>query len=155
VAVRLVAPQSDDDWRGARRLVEEYAASLQLDLAFQDFAHEIEHLRTEYAPPTGAFLLADDAGALVGCIGVRKLADRIGEIKRLYVVPTARGQGIGRLLAQAIVEEARTLSYLRLRLDTLPSMKEAQALYESLGFRLIPAYRFNPVEGTAFLELVL
>ena len=155
MTVRLAPPRSGEDWRRARRLVEEYAASLGLDLSFQNFAHEIEHLVVEYAPPGGAFLLAEEGSIDVGCVGLRAFADGVGEIKRLYVLPAARGRGVGRLLALGIVEEARRIGHSRLLLDTLPSMKEAQALYVSLGFRPTAAYRFNPVPGTAFLEMVL
>jgi ribosomal protein S18 acetylase RimI-like enzyme len=129
--------------------------SLDLDLSFQNFAHELEHFTTEYAPPTGAFLLAEEKGIYVGCVGVRQFSDGIAEIKRLYVIPAARGRGTGRLLAKGIVTVAQQLRYTRLLLDTLPSMKEAQSLYESLGFKPTAAYRLNPVPGTAFLELEL
>ena len=136
-------------------LNEEYAASLNVDLSFQNFAHELEHLASEYAPVTGAFLLAEDRGVYLGCVGVRQFSDGIGEIKRLYVIPAARGRGVGRLLAKGIVAAAKQLGYTRLLLDTLPSMKQAQSLYVSLGFKSTAAYRFNPVPGTAFLELDL
>jgi N-acetylglutamate synthase-like GNAT family acetyltransferase len=128
---------------------------LNVDLSFQNFAHELEHLTSEYAPPMGAFLLAEEKGVYVGCVGVRQFSDRIGEIKRLYVIPSGRARGVGRLLAKGIVAAARQLGYTRLLLDTLPTMKEAQSLYVSLGFKPTAAYRFNPVPRTAFLELEL
>ncbi len=155
MTIRLTQPQSEEDWRQARQLIEEYAASLNLDLSFQNFAHELEHLTSEYAPPTGAFLLAEEKGVYLGCVGVRQFSDGIGEIKRLYVIPSARGRGVGRLLAEGVVAAAKQIGYTRLLLDTLPSMKEAQSLYVSLGFKPTAAYRFNPVPGTAFLELEL
>ena len=153
--LRLTSPQSQDDWLSARRLIEEYAASLDLDLSFQNIAHELDHLAIEYAPPTGAFLLAQDDGVLLGCVGVRRFADGAGEIKRLYVAPAARGRGAGKLLTQAIIEAAKSLGYSRLLLDTLPSMKGAIALYVSLGFREVAAYRFNPEPDAKFFELVV
>ena len=153
--IDLTQPQVLEDWLQARRLVEEYAASLNLDLGFQNFAHELEHLASEYSAPTGAFLLAREQGTALGCAGVRRFAERDGEIKRLYVVPAARGRGIGALLARSIVAEARRLGYARLLLDTLPAMREAQALYVSLGFKPTSAYRFNPLPGAAFFELLL
>ena len=153
--VHLKRPDTAADWNDARRLVDAYAASLNLDLSFQNFADEIEHLSTEYGPPTGAFLLAEANGRRVGCVGLRAFSDATGEIKRLYVEPSARGLGAGRALAEGIVELGRELGYTRLVLDTLPSMGEAQALYLSLGFQPIAPYRFNPVPGTAFLELLL
>lgn len=155
MTIRLAQPQSEEKWRQARRLIEEYASSLNLDLSFQNFEHELEHLTSEYAPPTGAFLLAEEKGISVGCVGVRQFSDAIGEIKRLYVIPAARGRGVGHLLAEGIVAAAKQLGYARLLLDTLPFMKEAQSLYVSLGFTPTAAYRFNPVQGTAFLELEL
>ncbi|HXZ51392.1 MAG TPA: GNAT family N-acetyltransferase [Burkholderiales bacterium] len=153
--IRLTQPQSEGEWRLARELIEEYAAALKVDLCFQDLEHELAHLPQEYGPPAGAFLLAEENGVLLGCIGLRRIAEGVGEVKRLYVRPAARGRGAGRLLAEGIVAAARRLGYARLRLDTLPDMKEAQALYATLGFEAIPAYRFNPVPGTVFLELSL
>ena len=155
MAIELRQPVTAEEWGVARRLVEEYAASLGVDLSFQDFAHEIEHLADEYAPPAGAFLVAAEGATPLGCVAVRRFADGVGEIKRLYVRPNARGRGLGRTLALAIVAAARELGYRRLLLDTLPAMTEARALYASLGFRPTEAYRFNPVEGTAYLELVV
>jgi GNAT superfamily N-acetyltransferase len=155
MAIRLTQPRSEDQWRLARGLIEEYAASLNVDLCFQDLDHELAHLPEEYGPPGGAFLLAEENGACLGCIGLRRISDTIGEIKRLYLRPAARGRGAGRLLAEGIIAAAQRLGYARLRLDTLPDMKEAQALYATLGFEAIAAYRFNPVPGTVFLELSL
>ena len=151
----LTQPQLPEDWLQARRLIEEYAASLGLDLGFQNFAHELEHLASEYCAPTGAFLLAREQGTVLGCAGVRRFAADDGEIKRLYVVPPARGRGVGALLARGIVAEGRRLGYSRLLLDTLPAMREAQCLYMSLGFRPTAAYRYNPLPGAAYFELQL
>ena len=153
--IGLVQPRCEQDWRNARRLVEAYAASLSVDLAFQNFAHELEHLSIEYAPPTGAFLLAEESGSMLGCVGLRRFAEGVGEIKRLYVAPEARWCGLGRRLAECIIAEAGRLGYARVLLDTLPTMVEARLLYESLGFRPTKPYRFNPIVGTAFLELTL
>ncbi|MFN2397737.1 MAG: GNAT family N-acetyltransferase [Gemmatimonadaceae bacterium] len=96
MTVQLRRPDTTASWVEARRLVEEYASSLNLDLSFQNFANEIEQLSTEYGPPKGAFLLAKENGRLVGCIGLRESSETTGEVKRLYVVPTARGCGAGR-----------------------------------------------------------
>jgi GNAT superfamily N-acetyltransferase len=155
VTIRLAQPQSEKDWYQARQLIEEYAASLNLDLSFQDFAHELEHLTSEYAPPTGAFLLVEENGLCLGCVGLRRFSEGIGEIKRLYMISAARGRGVGRLLGEGIVAAGKKLGYTQLLLDTLPSMKEAQSLYLSLGFKPTVAYRFNPVPGAAFFELDL
>lgn len=148
-------PQSPGDWRQARALVEQYAASLRLDLGFQNIAHELDHLSSEYSAPTGAFLIATECGKALGCAGVRRFAEGDGEIKRLYVIPAARGRGIGLQLARRVIDEGNRLGYSRLLLDTLPAMQEAQSLYVALGFRPTSAYRFNPVPGAAYFELSL
>lgn len=155
MTIRLTQARSESEWRLARALIEEYAASLNVDLCFQNLEHELAHLPAEYGPPYGVFLLAAEDDGYLGCIGLRRISDGIGEVKRLYVRPAARGRGAGRLLAEGIVAAAKRLGYARLRLDTLPDMQEAQALYASLGFKAIPEYRFNPVPGTVFLELSL
>jgi ribosomal protein S18 acetylase RimI-like enzyme len=155
VDASLHKPKSAAEWREARRLVEEYAASLNLDLSFQNFAQELEHFESEYSPPTGAFVLVREKGSFVGCVGLRKLSDTVGEIKRLYVEPTARGLGLGEALVRGIVDEGKKLGYARLVLDTLPSMLEARSLYHALGFTPVAPYRYNPVAETAFLELRL
>lgn len=153
--VHLLRSESPSDWQHARRLVEAYAASLNIDLSFQNFADEIERLSIEYGPPKGAFLLAQHDDRPIGCIGLRAFDETTGEIKRLYVDPAARGFGAGRALAEGIVAKGRELGYARLVLDTLPTMNEARALYISMGFTTIAPYRFNPVAGTSFLELKL
>jgi ribosomal protein S18 acetylase RimI-like enzyme len=140
------------DYAEGKRLVQEYAASLKVDLCFQNFTEELEHFEAHYGPPDGCFLVDEQNR---GCVGLRKFADGIAEMKRLYVVPSARGQGVGEALAKRVIDEARARGYKRLVLDTLPDMKAAQALYRSLGFREIPSYRFNPVAGTLFFELML
>lgn len=153
--VRLSQATTPHEWDEARRLVREYAASLDVDLSFQNFEQELEHFTSEYGAPRGAFLLAQDAGQYLACIGVREFSVEIGEIKRLYVAPAARGRGLGRLLVERIIVVAREIGYHSLLLDTLPFMKEAQSLYLSLGFEPTTAYRYNPVVGSAFLRLDL
>ena len=152
---RLVTAESGDHWRQARQFVGEYAASLDLDLSFQNFTHELEHLASEYAAPNGTFFLAEENGVFLGCIGLRRFAHGIGEIKRLYVSPAGRGRGIGRVLVEGVLAAAIQLGYTRLVLDTLPSMLSARRLYASLGFTPTAPYRFNPVPGTAYLEKIL
>ena len=138
-----------------RELFREYARSLDVDLAFQDFEQELAGLPGKYAPPLGEVLIAWRDGQALGCIGLRPLADGDAEMKRLYVRPQARGEQLGRRLAERICAQARAAGYARLCLDTLPSMAPAQALYRSLGFAPIAPYVFNPVPGTQFLALAL
>ena len=140
-----------DDVAVVRELILEYAASLGVDLAFQDFEHEVATLDTYYE----LMLVARIEGDVAGCIALRRIDDEVCEMKRLYVRPRFRGRDLGRALADAIIGEARTRGYARMRLDTLPSMTSAMALYESLGFRDIAPYRFNPIQGSRFLELEL
>jgi putative acetyltransferase len=151
----FVQAESPDDWAAAQSLVRKYAEQLTVDLEFQNFGEEVEHLEKHYGPPHGVFLLARGAGGFIGCVGLRKFSGDTAEMKRLYVAPAGRGSGTGRALALEIIERARALGYARILLDTLPSMDAAQAVYRSIGFRVISAYRFNPVPGTIYMEVTL
>ena len=139
----------------ARALFVEYQNSLGISLCFQNFDEEVASLPGAYAPPGGRLLLAFAAGAPAGCIALRKIGEEICEMKRLWVKPAFRGTGLGRRLAESLIAEARAIGYTRVRLDTLPSMRAAQALYEALGFRDIPPYNDHPIEGTRFMEATL
>jgi GNAT superfamily N-acetyltransferase len=144
------------EWLGqVRELFQEYAASLGVDLCFQNFGRELAELPGDYAPPAGRLMMAMEEARAAGCVALRNIDDATCEMKRLYVRSEYRGKGIGKALVNAILSEARAIGYQRVRLDTLPQMKEAVALYQSLGFRPIPAYRYNPIPGARFLELNL
>jgi ribosomal protein S18 acetylase RimI-like enzyme len=134
-------------------LFREYADWLGIDLSFQGFEAELASLPGKYAAPTGALMLAySPEGEVLGCVAVRPLeGSTVCEMKRLYVRPAARGLGIGAALVAAIIEAAETLGYREMKLDTLPSMPEALALYRRFGFSEIPAYYHNPVPGTVYL----
>lgn len=150
------AAASEADVAAVGDLFREYRASLETDLCFQGFDAELRGLPGAYRPPGGALLVAEVAGALVGCVALRPLEPpAVAEMKRLYVRPAGRGQGIGEALVRAILARAQAAGYQRVRLDTLPSMAAAQDLYRRLGFREIEAYRDNPVAGTRFMELDL
>lgn len=138
-----------------RSLFREYAASLEIDLCFQGFEEELAGLPGKYAPPDGRLLLAWRGEEVLGCGALRPIGDGACEMKRLYVRPGARGEQLGRRLAERICSEARTAGYSRICLDTLPSMAAAQAIYSSLGFRPIDPYVFNPIPGARFLALEL
>lgn len=149
------------DIAAARSLFEEYAAALGVDLCFQGFAGELGGLPGDYAPPWGRLLLARRGSVDAGCVALRPLRDAadepsdVGEIKRLYVRPSARGSGLGRTLMEAIIQQARAIGYRELRLDTLATMGEARALYASLGFRECDPYCDNPIPGATWMALPL
>lgn len=139
----------------SRTLFEDYAAWLGLDLSFQGFAAELAGLPGLYAPPRGRLLLALESSQASACVALRPLEDGICEMKRLFVRPACRGQGLGRRLAEQIIQEARVIGYARMRLDTLPSMQAAIRLYEALGFVRRAAYYETPLPDTIFMELQL
>ena len=155
VGLRIVDGHADDRLPAVRELFAEYAASLDVDLSFQDFDSELAELPGDYSPPAGRLLLALDGDAAAGCVGLRPYEPGVCEMKRLYVRPAFQGTGLGRRLAEAIVEAGREAGYESMRLDTLPTMAAARRLYRSLGFEEIEAYRPNPVHGTTYFELVL
>ena len=142
----MIRPATGADIEAVRTLFREYADGLGVDLSFQDFDAEL-------ADPLAVYELVLLANG--GCVALRRVDRETCEMKRLYVRPAARGTGLGRALAGAVIAHARARGYERMLLDTLPSMTQARSLYASLGFRETVAYRYNPFEGTSFLELLL
>ena len=139
----------------ARELFREYQLSLGIDLDFQNFEQELANLPDKYSPPQGRLYLAFSDGELAGCIALRPFQGDQCEMKRLYVRPQYRGRAFGSLLAAKIIADAREIGYRQMLLDTLPAMASAQHLYLSLGFREVPPYCFNPVDGTLYMALDL
>jgi len=146
---------SAEDYAAGITLIEEYATVLGVDLCFQNFSAEIANLPMIYSPPRGFLLLARTNRESVGCVAVRSRDTVISEMTRLYVKPQYRGVGLGRRLVESGVRSAQKLGYSRMVLDTLPGIAEAQALYESLGFREIEGYYPNPLEGVRYLACEL
>ncbi len=141
----------------SRTLFSEYVDGLGVDLSFQGFAAELATLPGDYSPPRGRLLLALAGNDALGCVALRPIAmgDQVCEMKRLYVRPGFRRHGVGKMLAQRIVDEARTIGYRTMKLDTLSSMGAALRLYGTLGFVRCPAYYDTPLKDTVFMELQL
>ena len=152
---RIIHARTQEHYQWVRKLFQQYADYLGVNLEFQGFSQELANLPGDYAPPQGCILMAVKAQEFVGCVALRPLEDSICEMKRLFVLPGYRGQKIGRDLARGIIAEARKRGYGRMRLDTIESMTEAQQLYQTLGFRPIKPYRYNPLDNPTYLELVL
>jgi len=139
-----------------RELFVEYAESLGFSLCFQNFDRELAGLPGDYTPPQGRLLLARSGVASAGCVALHSLEPGICEIKRLYVRPQFRATGLGKMLTNSVISEAKSIGYKKVRLDTVePKMKNAVGLYRALGFREIAPYRPNPIEGAMYMELEL
>jgi ribosomal protein S18 acetylase RimI-like enzyme len=153
--VKIRAAEFPAETEIVRALFLAYAQSLGFELCFQNFSAELAGLPGAYAPPDGRLFLAWVDGRPAGCVALRKLADAVCEMKRMYVQPDFRGFGLGRLLAQHVIQAGREAGYRLMRLDTIQTMQAAIALYRSLGFRTIPPYYANPIEGAQYMELTL
>ena len=157
--LQIITAQSPVELQAARLIFREYADQLGVDLCFQDFDAELADLPGEYAEPQGALLLALADGQLAGCCALRPLVasdyPNASEMKRLYVRDRYRRLGLGRQLAEAVLDAARVAGYHHVLLDTLSEMESARALYEELGFKEIPPYYFNPIPGAHYLKVEL
>jgi putative acetyltransferase len=153
--VRYLPAESKEFIEQIRKLFMEYASSLDFKLCFQDFDKELASLPGDYTPPNGRLYLAFERSESVGCVGLRRLEESACEMKRLYVKPNNRREGIGRALAELVIGDARNIGYSKMRLDTVATMMPAIALYRSLGFKEIPPYRHNPIASAIYLELDL
>lgn len=157
--IQLISPSQDSHLEATRDIFREYAAGLGVDLCFQSFAEELAQLPGDYASPRGALLLAMIDGEVAGCCALRPLDNvdypNAAEMKRLYVRRAFRGFGLGRQLAEAIMDAARQAGYDCILLDTLDDMEAARALYDELGFQDIPPYYHNPIPGAHYLKAEL
>ena len=157
--IRLLSPDTPELLDATREIFRECAAGLGVDLCFQNFEAELAGLPGDYAPPAGALVLAFVDGALAGCGAFRPLADvdyaNACEMKRLYVRRAFRRFGLGRILAQALIDGAIQAGHSAMLLDTLDDMEAARGLYESLGFEEVPPYYFNPIPGAHYLKVDL
>jgi putative acetyltransferase len=155
-AIRLHTPDTPCLFDATRQIFTEYAQALGIDLQFQNFEHELATLPGDYAAPQGGLLLAFVDGALAGCGAFRPLTDvdyaNACEMKRLFVRPAFRRYGLGRTVAQALLDLALQAGYSAVLLDTLDDMEAARGLYETLGFAEVPPYYFNPIAGAHYLK---
>ena len=155
IMIEIIEANTDKLIAKAKELFQEYAESLGFDLCFQNFEQELNDFPGQYSPPRGRLFLAVSENQPIGCVALRDFGRDMCEMKRLYVRPDFRGQKVGRLLAETVINTAKEIGYDCMRLDTVPSMKSANLLYKSLGFKEIKPYRPNPIEGALYLELSL
>ena len=157
--IQLITPETPEDWQETRLILRDYANSLDVDLCFQGFEEELATLPGAYAAPAGLMLLAVVDGAVAGSGAFRPLPEadypNACEMKRLFVRPAFRRFGLGRILAQALMDRATEAGYSSMLLDTLDDMEAARGLYESLGFVEVPPFYFNPIPGAHYLKAEL
>lgn len=152
INIEITIAGTKEEFDAGAALFRGYAASIDIDLGFQGFEKELADVAKQYSKPTGALLLAHVNGHAATCAGIRRIDDDIAELKRMYVQPAYRGHKIAKQLLALALQTAASLHYKAIRLDTIPSMIQAQALYLSQGFYTIPPYRYNPVEGAIYME---
>lgn len=153
-SITITIAKTENHFSEAKVLFLEYAKELDVDLCFQDFDQELQEMDIQYNAPGGILLLLENASGFAGCVGFRKVSEEIAEMKRMYIQKEFRGKGWGKRLIEELLEHAKKLNYTSIRLDTLPQMKEAIRLYTAFGFKEIPPYRHNPIEGTKYMEYI-
>lgn len=151
--IDFIFAKTDEQYEIAKKIFLEYAEELGFDLCFQNFEEELKFIKTQYGKPKGGIILIKSNNDIIGCIAVRKLENRVGELKRMYIKRIFRNKGYGKELLYKAIELAREFNYKKLRLDTLPTMDKAIKLYKAAGFIEIEPYRYNPITGTIFFEL--
>jgi ribosomal protein S18 acetylase RimI-like enzyme len=149
---KYIISSSDAHYTEAKKLFREYAALINIDLAFQKFEEELSAIHKMYSPPTGGIILCRSDGMFAGCIAIRKLDENVCELKRMYVNPNFQGKGIGKNLLEKALQLANEYSYKLIRLDTLTQMLPAIHLYKQYGFYEIAPYYFNPNTTAVFFE---
>ena len=152
MSIQYKIAETSDEFKHGEKLFLLYADSLNVDLSFQNFTDELKTINKQYNKPGGALLIAYNGEDAIGCAGLRMINSEVAELKRMFVLTEYNGQGIGKKMLGIIIDIARELKYKKIKLDTLPGMIQAQRLYRSFGFVDIAPYRFNPVEGTVFME---
>jgi len=153
--IKIKRCSTDLEYVLAVKMTRDYIEWLHMDLAFQGIDEELSNFPSMYGPPDGVFLLAWQGHVPAGCVGLRKFAPAVCEMKRLFVYDQFRGQEVGRRLCTELIEKAKTLGYEKMQLDTLGRMGAARKLYKSFGFKKIESYRFNPDPTTTYMELSL
>ena len=154
--IELREASSATDYNNGVVLFKEYASELTNSLEFQNFHYELKNIKSEYSRPEGSLIIAYDCNNKpIGCSGIRKIDQETCELKRMYIKKSARGDGLGKRLLLESIRLGRSLNYKRMRLDTWPTMHRAIKLYQSVGFYEIAPYRYNPIEGTKYMELNL
>ena len=142
----------DEDYKIAKELFAEYAASIAINLEFQRFDEELLTLKEMYSSPSGGIILVKEAGQVLGCVAIRKISNTIGELKRMYMKPAHQNKGLGKILLNKALDLAKTCNYNTVQLDTLAEMISAINLYKQAGFYEIPPYYFNPISTVIYLE---
>ncbi|MFT4537108.1 MAG: putative acetyltransferase [Saprospiraceae bacterium] len=154
--VALLEVESDEEYKIAIELFKEYVAQINVDLSFQNFDREIKDIKYQYSRPNGVLIIGYDMeNKAIGCFGIRRFADSICELKRMYLRKEVRGLGLGKKMLEKSNEIGKELNYRKMCLDTLQTMEFAIGLYEKNGFYEIDPYRFNPIEGTKYFEIKL